>query len=491
LHVEGNVKAALVPAGTVHSGLLGDHLAGALRSETFAIAHKFIWFHVGGVGGHVSLIIDGFEKIQDPIYGGLRFSPNTGETRVWRAMDVSMWQGHRAFIELADDGPGYLTIDAIAFGDKPPGDPMPRTSAPLDVPSGLLEELAAAKKAAENSLPKPSRLPALEDATPWPGHVNIRGNPNSYGAATPARFLEVFTGRADAKAKCGGRLDLARQMINRGRPLLARVLVNRLWKEHFGEGLVRSPDNFGKMGELPTHPELLDYLANEFIRRGWSIKQMHRLMILSDAYQQASRPDAKLTTHDPQNRLFAYQPIRRLEAECIRDAILAVSGRLDSQMYGPSVAPFLNAHMAGRGRPGSSGPLDGAGRRSIYLNVRRNFLSPLLVAFDYPVPFTTMGRRMSSNVPAQALILLNDPFVVGQARVWAERALQGPELPSPERIARLYLEAFGRPPTLQEIAVAQDFVANRSEAIAASDSRAVWADLCHVLLNVKEFIFVP
>ncbi len=491
LHVDGNVKPVLVPPGVAHSGLLGDHLAGALRSESFAIAHKFIWFHVGGVGCHVSLIIDGFEKIQEPIYGGLRFSPNTGETRAWRAMDVSMWQGHRAFIELADDGPGYLTIDAIAFGDKPPGDPMARTSSPLDVPSNLLRELTAAKKAAENSLPKPSRLPALEDGTPWPGHVNIRGNPNSYGAATPARFLEVFTGSADAKAKCGGRLDLARQMINRGRPLLARVLVNRLWKEHFGEGLVRSPDNFGKMGELPTHPELLDYLATEFIRRGWSIKQMHRLMILSDAYQQASQPDAKITTHDPQNRLFSYQPIRRLEAECIRDAILAVSGRLDSHIYGPSVAPFLNAHMAGRGRPSSSGPLDGAGRRSIYLNVRRNFLSPLLVAFDYPVPFTTMGRRMSSNVPAQALILLNDPFVIGQAKVWAEHALQDHTLLASERIVRLYLEAFGRPPTSQEIAVAQNFVANRSEANAASDPQAVWADLCHVLLNVKEFIFVP
>ena len=490
LHVNDQ-KLVLVPPGVVHSGLLGDHLEGALRSESFTITNKFIWFHVGGKGGKVSLIIDGFQKIQDPIYGGLRFSTNTGETRVWRAMDVSMWLGHRAYIDLADDGPGYLTIDAIAVGDKPPGDPMARTASPIELPSELLHELTSVKKEAEKALPRPSRLPALEDATPWPAHINIRGNPNSFGAAAPARFLEVFTGHPDAKASCGGRLDLAKQMLSRGRALLSRVMVNRLWKEHFGEGLVRTPDNFGKLGELPTQPELLDYLASEFIRGGWSIKHMHRLMLLSEAYQQANEAAADTLRMDPQNRLFSYQPIHRLEAECIRDAVLSVSGRLDSRLFGPSVAPFLNAHMAGRGRPSASGPLDGAGRRSIYVNVRRNFLSPLLVAFDYPVPFTTMGRRMSSNVPAQALIMLNDPFVVGQAKVWADRALQGPPIKPAERIAKLYLEAFGRPPTLQEIDAAVAFLGSPSDSGPPSDLQERWADLCHVLLNVKEFIFVP
>ena len=491
LHVNDQAKLVLVLPGVVHSGLLGDHLEGALRSESFTIANKFIWFHVGGKGGQVSLIIDGFQKIQDPIYGGLRFTTNTGETRVWRAMDVSMWQGHRAYIDLADDGPGYLTIDAIAVGDKPPGDPMARAAPPIELPAELLKELTAAKKEAEKSLPRPSRLPALEDATPWPAHINIRGNPNSFGATAPARFLEVFTGRPDAQASCGGRLDLARQMLTHGRALLSRVMVNRLWKEHFGEGLVRTPDNFGRLGEPPSDPELLDYLASEFIRGGWSIKHMHRLMLLSEAYQQANEPAPVTLVKDPQNRLVSYQPIRRLEAECIRDAILGVSGRLDNRLYGPSVAPFLNPHMAGRGRPGSSGPLDGAGRRSIYVNVRRNFLSPLLVAFDYPVPFTTMGRRMSSNVPAQALIMLNDPFVVGQAKVWADRVLQGPARNPSERISQLYLEAFGRPATPQEIDAANAFVNPLSDSDRLADQHDRWADFCHVLLNVKEFIFVP
>jgi hypothetical protein len=295
-------------------------------------------------------------------------------------------------------------------------------------------------------------------------------------------------GKTDGESHPPGRLGLAEEMLTAARPLLTRVIVNRLWKEHFGEGLVRSSDNFGKLGEIPSHPELLDFLASEFIRRGWSIKQMHRLMLLSEAYQRAGEPDPVVALKDPQNRLYSYQPTRRLEAECVRDAILAVSGRLDQRFYGPSVAPFLNAHMTGRGRPSHSGPLDGAGRRSIYLNVRRNFLSPLLLAFDYPVPFTTMGRRMTSNVPAQALILLNDPFVVGQARLWAERTLSHAGANPHESVEQLYLEAFGRPPTSQECEVARGYLAENARPNA--NSLQAWADLCHVLLNVKEFIFV-
>ena len=144
--------------------------------------------------------------------------------------------------------------------------------------------------------------------------------------------------------------------------------------------------------------------------------------------------------------------------------------------------------MAGRGRPGTSGPVDGAGRRSIYLNVRRNFLSPFLLAFDYPVPFTTMGRRMTSNVPAQALILLNDPFVIDQAGQWARRAAQKPNQTPSDRIHSLYLEAFGRPPASEELETARQFV--QDDETGSSKARQGWSDLCHVLLNVKEFIFV-
>jgi hypothetical protein len=247
------------------------------------------------------------------------------------------------------------------------------------------------------------------------------------------------------------------------------------------------------MGQLPTHPELLDYLAGELVRRGWSIKQLHRLILLSSAYQLSSVPEPDNARLDPENRLVHHMPVRRLEAEVIRDAMLASSGRLNGAMHGPSVLPYLTPHMEGRGRP-SPGPLDGDGRRSIYLNARRNFLTPMLLAFDYPVSFSTIGRRGVSTVPAQALTLMNDPFVALQARTWAERAVaEAPSTP-PQRIEWLYRVAFSRPPSDEELREALDFVQRRlaREGEDRKDESIVqtWSDLCHVLMNVKEFIFV-
>jgi len=183
-------------------------------------------------------------------------------------------------------------------------------------------------------------------------------------------------------------------------------------------------------------------------------------------------------------------PIRRLEAEAIRDSILAVSGQLNEQMDGPSVLPFLTPHMEGRGKP-QTGPLDGEGRRSVYINARRNFLTPLLLAFDYPVTFTPIGRRGASTIPAQALTLMNDPFVVSEAKRWAERTLMDSGSTTRQRIEALYQTAFARPPTADETAWAIDFLQEQSlRHGGGSDDPRVWADLCHVLINVKEFIFI-
>jgi Protein of unknown function (DUF1553)/Protein of unknown function (DUF1549)/Planctomycete cytochrome C len=489
LHIEGAPRASVVPAGVVHSGLLSDKLEGALRSRTFAISKRYIWLHVGGKGGKVSLIIDGYQLIQEPIYGGLRLTTNSGENLTWRVIDTQMWQGHRAYLELSDDGPGYLSIDRIVFADQTAPAGQNRASVEPSIPKEILAELALAKREAEAKLPRAKHIPALEAGTPWDAHVHLRGNPKILGAAAPAHLLEALTDAARPGSTIT-REDLAHRLVTDARHLLARVMVNRLWQHHMGEGLVRSPDNFGALGEPPTHPELLDYLAGEFIRSGWSIKQLQRRLVLTDVYRRASEPDAQALFKDPQNRLLHFQTLRRLEAECVRDSLLAVSGRLDSRMYGSSVPPYLTAHMAGRGRPAASGPLDGAGRRSIYLNVRRNFLSPLLLAFDYPTPFTTIGRRMSSNVPAQALILMNHPFVLEQAAYWADRALANSGRNSQERIENLYVEAFGRPPTPQERQAAEAFLAEQSGAGVRHDERAAWTGLCHVLFNVKEFIFV-
>jgi hypothetical protein len=245
------------------------------------------------------------------------------------------------------------------------------------------------------------------------------------------------------------------------------------------------------------------------VRHEWSIKQLHRLIVLSSAYQMSSASDSDQKSVDPDNLLLHHVPVRRLEAESVRDAMLAVSGRLNPQLFGPSVLPYVTKYMEGRGRP-VSGPLDGEGRRSVYINARRNFLTPLLLAFDYPVAFSTIGRRGVSTVPAQALTLMNDPFVVQQAEQWADRALAETADDIAERINWLYQTGFSRQPTQEELSEAISFVQHRSrersiqeespqpetarDKSAAGDGeanrRAVWADLCHVLMNVKEFIFI-
>jgi hypothetical protein len=557
----GTIKQMVAP-GVAHSGLISDKLQGVLRSKTFVISKRKILYRVAGKGAQVNLILDGLQLIRDPIYGGLTFKVDHGDAMTWKVMDVSMWQGQKAYIEIIDDGPGFVAVDKVLFGDDsatPPTAPnylllqmlddadlltpellsqryqklaldtLKRWRAgelgkedadrfellsmlvsneaiatlPAEVakPSEKLAELLAEHRKAEAALLPPRRALAMTDGSPWNEKVHIRGNHKNLGEEVPRRFLEAMAGPDQpASADGSGRLDLARRMTDPANPLLARVMVNRLWKHHFGEGIVRSVDNFGVLGELPTHPELLDWLATEFTQApppgggtgaAWSLKKMHRLMVLSSTYQMASKTDdPKAAQIDPENKLLHRMPIRRLEAEAIRDAMLAVSGRLDARQFGPGVMPFLTTHMTGRGRPTQSGPLDGAGRRSIYINVRRNFLTPMFLSFDYPIPFTSMGKRSVSNVPAQALILMNNPFVTQQAELWSKRVLAEPNLTAEERVTKLYITAFARPPEPSELAEAKKFLEEQGKQRGAPDHPLAWADLCHVLFNVKEFIFI-
>jgi hypothetical protein len=539
----------LVRPGIAHSGLIANQLQGTLRSKTFLLGKKRIWYHVAGSGAQVNLIIDGYQLIRDPIYGGLTFGVNSGDKFIWHGQDVSMWQGHRAYIEVLDDGPGYAALDRIVFSDEgpPPEAPNRLLLGMLDDPSlktpaalaskyqalllevieqwrtgklgkandaadriALLNWLLQGEKATiakadtqqlaalleqckqrEAALPTPRRGLALEDGTTVNERVFIRGNHKTLGETVPPRFLEVLAGSNQTPpAQGSGRLELAKRMLAPSNPLLPRVMVNRLWKHHFGHGIVATPDDFGHQGQAPTHPELLDYLAAEFVKQGWSIKKMHRLMLLSSTYQMASRAEAKAEEVDPQNKLLHRMPIRRLEAEAIRDAMLAVSGRLDAKMFGRGVMPHLTEHMLGRGRPTASGPLDGAGRRSLYLNVRRNFLTPMFLAFDYPIPFSTMGKRSVSNVPAQALTMMNNPFVLQQAETWAKRVLAEPGLDPKQRLVKMYVTAFARPPSDSELTDALEFLQEQGKLYGRADHPRAWTDLCHVLLNVKEFIFV-
>ncbi len=362
----------------------------------------------------------------------------------WRSQDLSMWLGQRAYVEILDDGPGYAALAAVAFSDTPAPPTLLLNSRRLRRWRGSMRQrrrrcrnLAAEFHKVEASLPAARRALATADGSRVDEHVFIRGSSAKLGASRAAPLPGSFRRRPHAATpeRGSGRLELARQ-IDRSRA--RRRSCRACWSIGCGStissmGSSARRDDFGVLGQAPTHPELLDFLANQFVKQGWSLKKMHRLMVLSSTYRMASRADAKADEADPENKLLHRMPIRRLEAEAIRDALLAVSGRLDPARFGPPVMAYLTPFMVGRGRPGVSGPLDGKGRRSIYLAVRRNFLNPMFLAFDYPTPFSTRGRRSVSNVPAQALTMMNNPLVVQQAERWAKRMLDAGPMPPRQR----------------------------------------------------------
>jgi hypothetical protein len=272
-------------------------------------------------------------------------------------------------------------------------------------------------------------------------------------------------------------------------PLVPRVAVNRIWHHLFGRGLVPTVDDFGKMGLQTVHAELLDHLAVRFRELGGSTKKMIREIVLSSAYRLSDTPSTRALEVDAPNALLQHRSPRRISAEAIRDSMLAVSGRLDPALYGPPVAIHLDGFQDGRGRPGD-GPIDGAGRRSLYLSVRRNFLSSMLLAFDFPQPFTAIGRRSMSNVPAQALILRNNPFVHDQAAFWAKR-LVAENKPTEERIDGMFRAAFGRPAAADEIAGAKQLIQDVATMKSLEAGHVeVWKELAHAIFQAKEFIFV-
>ena len=378
-----------------------------------------------------------------------------------------------------------------------------------------------------------STAPVMSDSTGEDEYVFIRGAWKKPGVEVSRRFLEVFSGRemvqsgaypgkphsarfsrvrpeirlSDGSISGGatlvgdpeplsGRLQLSQWMVNPDKtPILPRAIVNRIWQHYFGVGIVPTPDDFGYMGQDPSHPELLDWLASELVEHDWSLKHIHRLILTSATYRMASDVDGKAnpaSSTDPDNRLLSRQNVKRLEGEAIRDAILTLSGRLDRRFFGKSVPVHLTSFLEGRGRPKESGPVDGAGRRSVYIAVRRNFPEPFFQAFDMPNPHTTVGRRNVSNVPAQALAMMNNPLVVEQARRWGERVVSGQTRADVDaRIRRMYRAAFSRLPSDEEIRRGREFLTRQAEDLGTdTDDARVWSDYCHTLFNTKEFLFV-
>jgi hypothetical protein len=340
---------------------------------------------------------------------------------------------------------------------------------------------------------------AWMDGTGVDEHVLVRGKPFKPGMPAPRSLPVVFTGaRPIQPADSSGRLELARQLADPSNPLVARVWVNRVWHHLFGRGLVPTVDNFGALGERPTHPELLDHLAWQFVHvDGWSTKRLIRRLLLTRTYAVGSRDsDTRAPELDPGNRWWHRMPVRRLEAEAIHDALLAVSGRLDPALGGPPVPVHLTEFVIGRGRPDQSGPLDGNGRRSLYTALRRNFLPTTLQAFDFPTPFSTVGRRNVTNVPAQSLAVMNDPFFHQQAELWARRLLrEHPQADLPTRVRTLFLQAYHRSPTPAELEACRTTLAELKAFHASepggSSEIGPWIDLCHALLNANEFIYLP
>ncbi|MEM7312873.1 MAG: DUF1553 domain-containing protein [Planctomycetota bacterium] len=289
----------------------------------------------------------------------------------------------------------------------------------------------------ENAVPVTRRVPTLAE---WKGHdqpLFVRGDHKQPAEPVERRFLEAIDS-TPYQSTNSGRLQLAEDLLRDDNPLTRRVIVNRIWHYLFGAGLVENVDNFGRLGTKPSHPELLDFLANRFRDEGWSIKKMIRYLVLSDTWQQSSQSSPEAVVTDPRNRLWSHASIRRLEAEAIRDSMLAADGRLNRDQFGS--------------------PANGnSDRRSVYVNVIRNRLDPFLQAFDAPVPFGAKGRRNITNVPAQSLLMMNDPFVTRSAAELARGSAQKSKTPK-DRIRKMWLRALGRKPREGEIESAMSFV---------------------------------
>ncbi len=521
------------------NGLNYDRTGNTLRTRTFALTTGKLFILMRG-SCRVYAGVDSHTIIEGPLHAQLLGKFDSNNVYMWQHMNLSAYTGHRAHLEFSAESPNF-SIAKVVQGEQSP--------APVETGSGQLARQLAGDGATPEALAKgykrlielaltrlgtnalagqtgseglalvadwlvkhPELLGSAEapsvmakayldeqekitakirpeshlamamfDGSGEDDVVMVRGAWKKPGELAPRQLLEAIGGKQAPITQGSGRLELAKRIVDTSNPFTARVMTNRVWHHLFGKGIVASVDNFGLLGEKPTHPELLDALASDFIRQGWSVKKLIRTMVLTSTYRMSSQVTDAADAKDPNNLLLHRMNVRRLQGEIIRDAILSVSGRLDVTAGGPGIATHLTDFMQGRGRPGS-GPLDGNGRRSIYLTTWRNFLSPMMMAFDAPSPFNTMGRRSVSNVPAQALILMNDPFVIEQSKLWAKRVLSGSQNTAEQRIARMYHSAFARPPSAAETAAVLAFL--------AGNDQYAWADLAHVLINSKEFIYI-
>ncbi|MCS7167354.1 MAG: DUF1549 domain-containing protein [Gemmatales bacterium] len=413
------------------------------------------------------------------------------------------------------DTTGHVIADAVLL--RPAGelakDPAMRemlTGVPQEMAQQLrtlrqrVQSLEQQIRALEQQRPQPPDMCMSVREAEKPGNcrIHLRGNHEQLGPEVPRGFLEVLTAGTPPviPPEQSGRLQLAEWLTSHARPLLARVMVNRIWQHLFGEGIVATVDNFGTTGARPTHPELLDYLSQEFIREGWSVKRLIRKLVLSRAYQLSSRlPEPKTPEVirnlqvDPENTLLWRARGRRLEAEVLRDSVLLFGGQLDLTLGGSTVGEYSEWAVGPNAR--AKPDIEKIRRRSVYLPVIRNELPTWFQVFDFANADVTTGQREATNVPAQALFLLNNPWVIQQARLGAERLLRE-RADDRSRVELAYLRLLSRPPTPQELHEALKFLRDFTQAVAPhlkkdQDPRIeAWAAWCHALIACSEFRFL-
>lgn len=520
----------------VSSAAIAPVLRGSLHSPEWELQQPEVLILAAGRNARVRLVIDGYVmyEFSDLLFSGIRQPIETeGQFRWIRlAGDLHRYIGHRCHLEFLDEGDGWFAVREVRFVQ--PGQSF-------DVPVEVVNADFTPQQTTDRNSLMDAWVTAIQNDRSWPQlalslglvsadaqtqiqtavtrwkelathpvggdpvlvmcdgsgeeeHIFIRGNHRNLGQEARRHLMTALDqGAPLSQPERSGRLELADRVLATDNPFPARVAVNRVWQHLFGRGIVASSDNFGVLGEQPSHPELLDYLADEFRRDGWSIKRLIRSLMLTRAYAMSSQRSTTSDEKDPQNLLLHRANVRRLESETIRDSMLAISGRLDLTQFGPPVPVFLTEFMQGRGRPGQSGPVDGAGRRSIYQAVNRNFLSPFMLTFDTPQPATAVARRSRSNVPAQALILLNSEFVHDQSAVWARRLIA--TVPPGDILDSAWREAFARKPDASEIQALEAWLtAVGAEQNLAPESalknELILKDLCHSLLNKKELIFL-
>jgi hypothetical protein len=365
------------------------------------------------------------------------------------------------------------------------------------MPAGAREAHTSLLEGAKKEYAAIPKAMAVVEGTPGDLEIFLRGNHLTRGPVVARRFPTVLAGRDHPALdrKHSGRLELARWLSRADHPLTARVIVNRVWRWHLGRGLVSSVDNFGKLGRLPTHPELLDWLANRLVSEGWSLKKLHREIMLSRTYQMSTRWDRQAAAVDPENSLLWRVPRRRLEAEELRDAILATGGLLESKMGGTVLAstPFQDLSAGGLSRKPS---LYESPRRSVYLPVLRGALHEMYRTFDFPDPAVSSGDRAATTVATQALFMMNSSIVAASCSNLATKLLGDGRRTEEDQLARACHLILGRPAESEEIEEWSRFLKSYETTAYASQEgngdgrRMAWEGLCRALMSSNEFLYV-